>query len=330
MELEQQCRIVKTPADLRNLPGYVARVNPAVVGLARVIWPYHFRLEEMECSLINCGVHHKEGVIVQFEDGSISNIGHICGHDADKYSTKFGAEMLKMSEGRQRETMMPMLSDRVGLEKIASQVGSAYHAGHRWIKRRVAFSAQFPEVAQEVAQRFASGSSMAVSDAIERSESEIDDLVASGQFKNRQAARYEDVSRGSIEGTGMLALTESKIESLWRRTDSLLAANPLAMEAGPLQALFADANGLPGKAQDIAKACVAAEAFFTPANFGVMAFLPMSLIARDRLAALTLDDLDAYAGKIAKERSSSGTVASKPLNKKQQDHYRRAGIKPPG
>jgi hypothetical protein len=329
MELEQQCRIVRTPADLRNLPGYVAQVDPALVGLKRVIWPYHFRLEEMQCALVNCGANHKEGVIVELDDGSISNIGHICGHDADKFSTKFGTEMLKMSEGRHRDTMMPMLSDRVGLEKIASQVGTAYHAGHRWIKRRVAFSAQFPEAAQEVAQRVASGSSLKVSEVTERSEGEIDDLVESGRFNNRQAARYKDVARGSIEGTGMLALTESKIESLWRRADSLLAANPLAMESAPLQALFADANALPAKAQDIVRACAAAEAFFTPANFSVMAFLPMSSNAKERLAGLSLADLDAHAEKIAKDRSSSGIVAAKPLNKKQQDHYRRAGIKPP-
>jgi hypothetical protein len=330
MDLEQQCRAVKTPADLRNLPGYVERVNPALIGLQRVIWPYQFGSEEVQCSLINCGAHHKAGVIVQLDDGSISNIGHICGHDADKYSTKFGTEMLKMSEGRRRDSMLPMLLDRAGLEKIASQVGAVYHAGQRSIKRRAAFSALFPEAAQEVARRFASGLSMTVTDVIQRSESEIDDLVASGQFNNRQAARYQDVSTGSIQGTGMLALTESKIESLWRRADSLLAANPLAMESGPLQTLFADANAVPAQAQDIAKACAAAEAFFTPANFGVMTFLPMSLTAKERLAGLTLDNLDAHAEKIAKERSGGGVLSVKPLSKRQRDHYRRAGLKPPG
>jgi hypothetical protein len=330
MDLEQQCRAVKTPADLRNLPGYVARVNPALVGLERVIWPYYFRTEEVQCSLTNCGAHHKEGVIIQLDDGSVSNIGHICGHDANKYSTKFGTEMLKMSEGALRDTMLPMLLDRAGLEKIAGQVRAVYHAGQRWTKRMAAFSTLFPDVVQEVARRFASGSSMTVSDVVQRSESEVDDLVASGQFSSRQAARYRDVSKGAIQGTGMLVLTSSKLESLWRRADSLLAADPLALEPGLLRALFADANGLPAQAQEVARACDAAEAFFTAANFSVMNFLPMSPTARDRLAALTLVSLDAHVEKIAKDRFEGGAASVKPLSKKQRDHWRRAGLKPPG
>jgi hypothetical protein len=321
MDIDQLCRAVSTPAALKNLPGYVEKVNPALVGLRRVIWPYSFR-SETHCALTNCGTPHKTGVIIELEDGTISNIGHICGADADKYSTKFSDEMLKMSASRLREAMMPLLLDRGALQNIEQQARTAYHAGEKWLHRRLAFAALFPDVAKDVNRRYVSGSSMAVVDVIERSPSEISELVAAGQFHNRAEARYKQVEMGAIRGSGVMSLSEAVIASLWRRADYLLAADPLALEISALQRLFTEANQLPHDAREVMKACEAAQAFFAPENLKLMALLPMPQKYKDALPKLTVDTLDSHVLQ-QPDRSATDDIGRCPLTKHERDLKKR-------
>jgi len=319
MDVDQQFRAVKSPADLRKLPGFVETVNPAVVGLKRVIWKYDFK-SELQCGLTNCRRFHKEGVIVELEDGSVSNIGHICGADADKYGPMFALELRKFDDEQLLKTMMPVLLDRSKLEQIEREVRSAYREGQLWLRRRLSFESLFPEAMRDVIRRNAGGASMVVTEAFERSAAQIDEMVSSGTAPNRTAARYYEVSKGTIEGSGMLALSECELEKMWRNADNLLAANPQAAKMPELISLFTDVNRLPLKAREVVDACESARKFFSSSNFATISFLPMKRDARERLINLTLDALDAHA------LPTKAKSIAKPLNKKQRDHYRRAGL----
>jgi len=113
-------RKVKTAADIRNLPRWVGRVDPQTVKLKRVIWPYHLP-HEMPCSLTNCGTPHKDGVLIELEDGRISNIGHICGADANKFGDDFVRAKTAMSEEKVRAMILLALEDRQTLNSIRSR-----------------------------------------------------------------------------------------------------------------------------------------------------------------------------------------------------------------
>ncbi|WNC95576.1 hypothetical protein RI103_39485 (plasmid) [Paraburkholderia sp. FT54] len=322
MDIDQLCRTVRTPADLRNLPGYVEKVNPAQVGLRRVVWPYGFA-SETHCALTNCGTPHKAGVIIELEDGTVSNIGHVCGADKDKFSSKFTVEMLKLSESRRREAMLPILLDRPGLEGTERQARAAYHEAENWVRRVAAFAAVCPEADRELRRRINGGASMAVVDVVERPESEVSDLIASGQARNRAAARYKEIEKGVIRGSVALSLTEQRISSLWRRADALLAANPQAVEIAALQKLFNESVHLPEDARRVLEECEAARVFFTPGNFALMAMLPMSQKGRDLLNALTVDILDNSAMRPLVRQALANAAGDRPLNKKQRDLQRK-------
>lgn len=322
MDIDQLCRAVRTPADLRNLPGYVEKVNPAQVALRRVIWPYGFA-SETHCALTNCGTPHKAGVIIELEDGTISNIGHICGADKDKFSSKFTVEMLKLSESRRREAMLPMLLDRPALEGTERKVHAAYDEAENWVRRVEAFVALCPEADRELRRRINSGASMAVVDVVELPESEISDMIASGQVRNRAAARYKEIEKGVIRGSAALSLTEQRISSLWRRADALLAADPQAVDIAALQKLFNESVYLPEDARCILDECEAARVFFTAENFSLMAMLPMSQNGRNVLNALTVDKLDKSAMRPLVRQALGSTGGDRPLNKKQRDLQRK-------
>jgi len=322
MDIDQLCRAVRAPADLKNLPGYVAKINPAQIGLRRVIWPYGFA-SEIKCALTNCGTPHKAGVIIELEDGTVSNIGHICGADEDKFSSKFTVEMLKLSESRRRDAMLPVLLDRSALEGVERQVHAAYYEAEKWIRCVAGFATVCPEADRELKRRINSGASLAVTEIVERSEAEISDLIASGLVRNRADARYKEIEKGVVRGSGALSLTEQRVSLLWRRADALLAANPQAVDIAGLQKLFTESVHLPKDARSVLEECAAAKVFFTQENFALVAMLPMSQSARNVLNALTVEKLDASSVKpVVREAALDSSVARSP-SKKQRERKRK-------
>lgn len=327
VNIEDLCKAIKTQADIRNLPGYLRRVNPAEVRLNRIIWPYSLK-SEIQCSLTNCGAHHKYGVIVELENGAITNVGHICGGDEDKFSTKFAQEMMRLGERGRRDAMMPVLLDRVGLERIERQIHAAYNLAQPWLERKATFTRMFVSVIEQVVRRIRAGESMDVTEVVERSSKEIDELVAAGTVNSRAEARYNEVRLGVVQGTAILKLLGPDLEKMWRRCDALLAANPLEATMSEIQNLHSDVYNLPILAREVIASCEAGGLFFSAANFETLSHLPMPDADRAALRALTLDKLDSYAQK--KPVQPSSTESPRQLSEKQRKHYRRAGLIPPG
>lgn len=69
---------IKTPADLRSRPEYVATLEVNDPELAEVISRYHFD-NEYRCGRSGCGQGHKEGFLVRVATGEETNIGWKCG-----------------------------------------------------------------------------------------------------------------------------------------------------------------------------------------------------------------------------------------------------------
>ena len=100
--MDSRCfKRIEHPADVRALPNYTDDVNPAKDRLSRVIQPYELR-EEMRCSLVTCHQSHKEGLIVELEDGRLSNIGHVCGVRPGNFGSVLKSDLARFSDERIR------------------------------------------------------------------------------------------------------------------------------------------------------------------------------------------------------------------------------------
>ncbi|WP_127814853.1 hypothetical protein [Bordetella bronchiseptica] len=322
MDIDRLCYAVSSPAELRKLPGYVSQVDPKTVRLKRIIWPYRFR-SQLQCALTNCRAHHKEGVLVELEDGTISNIGHVCGGHRDKFSTKFHDELQKFSESRLRDEMMPLLLDRAKLESIEQVARNAYMEGKKWLSRMQAFERIHPQISVEVSRRYKMGESMVVTSVVRRNEDEIEDVVASGLFRTADAARYKEVQQGVLLGTTIFALTDKAVASLWRRADALLSVDPQVLNVSALLRLFNEAHSLPNEAREVLRQCAAGKDFFAATNLALMAQLSKTRGGGTNLLKLTVEMLDAQC--VMKSAQARGSIGfTKPLSKKQREHFRRA------
>ncbi|ASW00151.1 hypothetical protein CJU94_19560 [Paraburkholderia aromaticivorans] len=261
------------------------------------------------------------------EDGSISNIGNVCGADEDKFSTKFLDEKQKFSDAERRAELLPRLLDRRGLQEIEREVRAAYSLAQAWIRRCEAFAALFPEAYREIRRRSASGESLSIMEVVERTQAEITDMVSSGLARNRAGARYKEVEKGVLQGVNVLDLNEKQMSTLWRRADALLASDPQGAEVAELQELFQETHYLPTDARRTIAACEAGRLFFSPTNFRLMTFLPMSSNAKSMLAKLTVATLDSHIPKHSSQGPADGATAGKTSRRERDALKKLAAIK---
>lgn len=318
-------RKVKSAADIRNLPGWVGRVDPQAVRLKRVIWPYHLA-QEMPCSLTNCGTPHKDGVLIELEDGRISNIGHICGADANKFGDDFVRAKAAMSEDKVRAMILPAIQDRQTLNSIRSRAAEVENGVGLWAGRVRKFAAAFPTAYEELNRRRNGVGGLTVYEEHERTERQISEAIEQGLARSRDEARYFQEEKGRIQGIDVLELTTVRVDALVRRADALCAADPTGMKFSDLNALYNDLNNLPEELRTVSMMISSGPKFFSVENLRLLAHLRMTAASRGRLLSLTMSELDRV--KLLDESDGSHSaptmsIAVK-LNKKQRDHFARA------
>ncbi|MDF3885268.1 hypothetical protein [Cupriavidus basilensis] len=318
-------RKVKTAADIRNLPGWVGKVDPQQVKLKRVIWPYHLS-HPMQCSLANCGTQHKDGVLIELEDGRISNIGHVCGADANKFGDDYLRARAAMSDDKVRAMILAALADRQTLTAIRSHAAAIENETYLWNRRVHQFATLFPSVCDELNRRRNTVGGLEVFEERERTEREITEAIEQGRARSRDEARYYRVHKGNIAGIEVMSIGSIRMDAVVRRADALCAVDPTGIKTSELNRLYTDLTSLPDEITRIASMISAGSRFFSRVNFELMGYFPLLRASRDRLLSLTVAELDKVKVSASEElgHKAAEWPNTRKLNKRQKAHYARA------
>jgi hypothetical protein len=294
---------LELPADFRTLDGYVDCIDPTQVSLKRVVQPYFLRTV-MRCSLTTCRQEHLEGVLVELEDGRFSNIGHVCGSRPENFGEQFSRELKLFGEEQVRSDAIRRLQDRSTIIARFDEILRLQRQCHLWQGRINAFLASF-EISAQLQSRLRQSAGRLVVEEHERTTEEIDRLLDLGTFTTRAQARYYQVTRGEIRG--LEATARFPIEELHEIADRLRTMDPLVLSTRDMLTRVRELGDLEAGIALAKKWIAAAETFLAPANFAVMAYLPLPNGARERLAALTLDKID---DTIASSKAPNGRTAN--------------------
>lgn len=79
---------IKSAADLQKIHGYKYGIDPVREPLKKILQLYHVP-PKLQCGLSGCHSWHIDGYLVELENGSLTNVGHICGTG---FGDKFEAE----------------------------------------------------------------------------------------------------------------------------------------------------------------------------------------------------------------------------------------------
>jgi uncharacterized protein (DUF4415 family) len=97
----------------------------------------------MSCSLTTCHREHLEGVLVELDDGRISNIGHVCGSQPENFGEQLARETKQHGEAQVRRDAIVRLQDRATITAHFDAILFLRRQCYLWQDRIDAFLATF-------------------------------------------------------------------------------------------------------------------------------------------------------------------------------------------
>lgn len=301
---------IRNASDIINLRGYVPKVDPDVTPLSHIVDSYDIRPAVIKCSL--CGQEHMDGRIVALIGGGLTNIGNVCGakfgekftQALDEYKASLTLPILrhKITEGRSKidSLQLPLLTLQNRIEDVRD--------------RAMRFESMFPDTYRTLRRR-AIDNQFNVFESVERSKEEIDDLMATNPFQNREFLKTREVHRGVITGHRFPATdwtSEQSVMRLFREASQFLDLDARQISM-PIMRRWANwLEDFDANVEVIKQTLSEGDRFFSQSNFPLFALLPTTAQAQARLKALTLRELDERP-RTSSANSPSSTV--KPLGR---------------
>lgn len=311
---------IRTPQDILNLPNYVESVDPKVRNLKRISSHYYLN-EEIHCGLKNCRQPHKDGFLVELEDGYLTNVGHICGN---QFGETFAAEYKRYADQELRPKAIRNIQEAIAkINSLGWKLQDLRTDANRISEYKNGLRSSFPAIYQDLSRR-ANNNNDRVSEQIERTGKEIDDLHALNPGVTRASLRYRDEPRGVIPGLWVLPINirEQVVTGLVGRAEDLLVCNIAGLPTDKLldwerwSVNFDDAFKRAGEI------IAAGHALFRAESFQLMAYLTTGQREKAALALLTAADLQGGVDAKAADRDQSS------ISKKEQDGRKKlAAIK---
>lgn len=318
---------IEQPSDFKLLENYVDSVDPTAIGLKRVIQPYYLR-SYLRCSLTTCRQEHLDGYLVELSDGRLSNIGHVCGSRPENFGESFSAGVAQLSAANIRADASRRLQDRAGIVARFDEARRLAADVSVWWPRVAIFLESFG-LTDQLRKRFDQGDS-AILEVRERSAQEIANLVDSGQYQTRAAARYEERRIGALQGLAAVRQNFS-LQEMLKGSETLRGINPLEMSTEDLVAHVRIDQTVRTQISLIAEWLAAARRLLTNRNFSLIARLVGDEKVAQQLGGLTISDLDAMIEKATETAAiklraggSGSAAADRRGGRKAREHARRA------
>jgi len=310
---------IRTSQDLLRIPNYLVSVDPNVQPLSHIVTHYYLD-HEFPCGLKNCRQPHKDGFLVELEDGNVSNVGHICGQ---QFGEKFAAEQRRYAEHEIRpnaihniQEVIPKIQGmRQDLDRLASEAD-------RLSRCKQGMRSQFPSLYRELERR-AHGGNDRVAEQIERSKEELGNLEAMNPGVNRERFRYREESRGVLSGLRILAMTvrEEVVTKFTGKAEELLSTNVAALSTDNLLEWEGWALRFDETIHAAHGVVAAGNAFFAPECFRLMGYI--ATVHREKAALSKLTVAKLLKDVQGSDRATTTRGEPIALSKKQRDLHKK-------
>lgn len=307
--------IIRSAQDLLSLPTYLESIDPITQPLRRIVT--HYQLDqEFPCGLKGCRQPHKDGFLVELEDGNLSNVGHVCGKEFGE--DRFGDEKRRYAEQVLRPQAIAIITTVLEqLQSLRPELAELRVHAERLSLYKRGLRERFSRLYVELERRAHNGGNR-VSEQIELTPAEFEQRKAI----DSRASRYREEYRGTLPGLGILAenVHDVVITRLVAKADELREVDLSSMATNQLlewQRWSTDFDEAFGNAK---KLVAAGERLFTKESFQLMSLLVINHVEKAAVAKLAAADL--INGRSATTGIQSGAAAgsNQPmLSKKQRD-----------
>lgn len=263
---------VKSFADLKLIPKYKYDVNPAFTPLKEIL-DHYYLTPEVQCGLKGCHQWHNDGLIVELENGDITNVGHICG-------AAFGDKFLKAHKEYTDKILRPQAINDIYeaknyLAPVALKLSAIGDELTAIVHRRVAFKKSFPAISTELTRRLNTGN-LRVFESIQRSIVEINEMLAMNPYQNKNQLAFKEVDLGVLRGLVVFSgdIYQKYVINLVRSTHDLInfeiSQSVSTTELIKWQSWVRSYDDLYADAEDV---LLKAKEFYSPDNLALIAKL---------------------------------------------------------
>lgn|GEM_PF-5910201 len=284
-------RRLRTSEDIEKLEGHVTKVDPLANPLNRIIEHYYIHPFSIKCGLSGCGQTHMEGCLVELEDLSITNIGHICGK---RFGEKFDRERTKNYETVYKPRLLQtVIQAQARLAADQFRLSEVGHLANDLANRRSDFSRMFPGM-METLQRRAHNNIPDVTKSVARSKEEIDDLMAANPFQSRESLAFKEEHVGTISGFRFPLYDWSIVVGLRKLFNELARFSDLSprnLQMTDLQRWAHWAEDFDENLGQTMRAIEDGKKFFSTDNFQLFSLLAPSNTVKARLRSLQVGDI---------------------------------------
>lgn len=306
---------IKTAADLQKIHGYRYDIDPKRDPLKRILQYYHVT-PETQCGLSICHKWHNDGYLVELENGSLTNVGHICGAG---FGAKFEAERIHYMDTIYRPQALRAV--RYGimlLESKQAQINALADTANRLSSRKSEFRIRFPEASKNLDRRASTGNLM-VTDSFERTRDEIEAILATNPYQNRESLRFREIEKGRIAGLQLFSfnIRESISQELVSKAQELIA---LSIDAQNLKTEVLGQweswlNSFNERLDDAMNFVNKAEGFFSEENYQLIASFSLPPKESFMLKQLKTASLDDAMSVNERENAIDTTIRNKKLSR---------------
>lgn len=109
-------------------PKFEQKIDHEQIKLKEVIRPYHI-MPQQPCGLKECGTSHNHGFLIEMDDGSETNIGHLCARKYYDLEFKFANRSYKIRRNA-KQYREDLISTKFRLDLIRKQVQELKYGDH--------------------------------------------------------------------------------------------------------------------------------------------------------------------------------------------------------
>lgn len=300
--------IIQQPSDFSRIPGYVAKIDHTKEVFEDVLSHHRFK-HYSKCSLLACGTPYKDGYVLLWQSGAISNVGNCC---AKKY---LGAGFTDRLEKYQQEREMPRLMSRLQISKqqasgYRKQADSLRNNLQELAEKKRAFERLFPNVWSTLVKSFKEN----VYPVVIVRESYATIYNDQNEDTGRKRLQHEESKVGEIRGLEYLRKHALPIltTQVYEVLDQIEKVNFGSMSFKALYALSIETNSIDEGLAEATRLAKFGNAFFSKQTMLLINQLQGNSILEKEARTFNLTTLVACEQIVAKRESK------KPLNRKER------------
>jgi len=257
---------------------------------------------------------------VELEDGYVTNVGWVCGQ---QFGEKFAIERHRYAEQELRPKAITTIQGIViKIRGISQDLQRLTDEAARLSQCKQNMRNLFPRLYKELERRAHSGNNR-VTDQIELSQKEIDDLQAMNTGSGRGRSRYREELRGVLPGLRVLStnIREEVISRFKSKADTIIGTNVVALHTDKLLEWQSWANNFDEMFAGAENLIADGKQFFMPECFDLMQYIAIDSAEKSEISKLTVAKLLKDGTNMDANKSASAEPVA--LSKKQRDAQKK-------